>query len=581
MSRSLDLEAMLRNASPATRREVLKRAAGVGIAAPALLALLRSHGVQDVAASGAPSASKLARHQDETPVQGGTLILTGHQEIASLSPDDDGPTVHWVMVTQIHNALVELDETVTFVPVLAEALPEVSEDGLTFTFKLRQGVKFHDGEEFTSEDVKYTFEWYIDAYNRSQDPASVPLLGKEPYAAVKSAHFALVESVEAPDPYTVVVKTKEPFAPFLALVATKRIVPAHYHGEIGEDAYKAKPIGTGAFKLKEWQAASFTEVEAFAEHFRGAPHLAAVREEIVPEPSVRAIGLETGEAHSAVWPAAPEDNLRLAEDPNFVAFVSSSLAVNHFPINNELPQLSDKRVRQAMMFAIDRQTVIDDIFSGTAVLATANLSPAMGDYYNPDVKQYPYDPEQANALLDEAGWVLGSDGIREKDGQKLTFTCTTITGDQTRRPEAELVQQYLKEVGIDMRLEEAPVATILEQLPKGEMQASLFNWTYGGDTNDPDASNTLGTGGTRNFSHFSNARVDELLGLGVREVDPTKRAAIYHEIQAIVAEEVPFIYMMFWNWYEIFSTKVKGLPETVLTGGAIYRKANEWWLAEG
>jgi peptide/nickel transport system substrate-binding protein len=561
----IDLEAMLRNASPATRREVLKRAAGAGIAAPALLALLRSHGVQDVAASGAPSTGSVARHQDATPKEGGTLTVTGHQEVASLHPDDDDPTVHFIVVSQIHNALMQMDENAVFQPVLAEAAPEISADGLTYTFKLHQGMKFHDGTEFTSEDVKYTYDWYMDPAN----------------AAISAADFAAVASVEAPDPYTVVVKLKEVYAPFIATVATKWIIPAKYHAQIGNDAYKAKPVGTGPFKLKEWQAASFTELEAFADHFRGRPHIDIFREEIVPEPSVRTIGLETGEADSSVWNLTPEDNLRLAEDPNFTTFVTQSTAVNHFPLNNKLPQLADKRVRQAMMYAIDRQTVIDEIFSGTAVLATGNLSPALGQYHNPDVPQYTFDTAKATALLDEAGWLIGGDGVREKDGQKLSFTCTTITGDQTRRPEAELVQQYLKEVGIDMQLEEAPVATILQQMRNGEMNASLFNWTYGGTNFDPDDGGTLHSTGASNFSHYSNARVDELLGIGLRSVDPAERAAAYKEIQAIVADEVPFLYMMYWNTYTHISTRVKGLPESILASDDLYTKAYTWWIDEG
>ncbi|GIW04026.1 MAG: peptide-binding protein [Thermomicrobiales bacterium] len=561
MAGKLDLVAMLQQASPVTRREVLRRAAIGGISGPALLALLRADGA---GAAPASLARRARNFQESQPKPGGTLVLMGHQEISSLSPDDAGPTVHWVMVTQIHNALIEMDEMLQFNPVLAESMPEVSADGLTYTFKLRQGVKFHDGEEFTSEDVKYTYEWYMNPDN----------------AAINAVDFAAVDAVEAPDPYTAVVRMKYPYAPFFARVATKFIVPAHYHGQIGEAEYKAKPVGTGPFKLKEWRAAEFTEVVAFDDHFRGRPYLDGVREDIVPEPSVRAIGLETGKADSSVWPLTPEDNLRLAEDPNFTVFVTSSFAVNHFPLNNKKPQLSDKRVRQAMMYAIDRQTVIDEIFQGTAQLATANLSPAMGAYYNPNVKQYPYDPEQAKKLLDEAGWVMGSDGIREKDGQKLSFVCTTITGDQTRRPEAELVQQYLKAVGIDMQLQEAPVATILEQMRKGEMDASLFNWTYGGDYGDPDDGGTLRSNGGSNFSHFENARVDELLDAGLRELDPEKRAAIYHEIQAIVAEEVPFLFMMYWNWYNIFSKRVKGLPQQALVGDNLYAKAYTYWLEQ-
>lgn len=565
MRRTIDLEAMLRNASPATRREVLKRAAGTGIAAPALLALLKAHGVEEVAAApSSPSRSAAGRNQDATPVQGGTMIVTGHQEVASLAPDDAGPTVHFIVVMQIHNALIEMKANNEFEPVLAEAMPEISEDGLTYTFKLRQGVKFHDGVEFTSEDVKYTYEWYMDPAN----------------AAVNASDFSAVESVEAPDAYTVVVKLKEVFGPFVPLVGRTMIQPAKYTASIGADAYKAAPIGTGPFKVKEWRAAEFTELEAFEDHFRGRPNLDIFREEIVPEPSVRAIGIETGESDSSVWNLAPEDNLRLEESGDFNVFVTSSLAVNHFPLNNKNPKLSDKRVRQAMMWAIDRQTVIDEIFSGTAVIATANLSPAMGIYYNPDVTQYSYDPEKAAALLDEAGWTLGSDGVREKDGEKLSFTCTTITGDQTRRPEAELVQQYLKEVGIDMQLEEAPVATILEKMRNAEMDASLYNWTYGGTSVDPDDGGTLRSDGASNFSHYSNPRVDELLDQGLRSADPEERAVAYREIQAIVAEDVPFIFMMYWNWYSVFNKRIKGLPEEVLSADVIYQQAYKFWIDE-
>jgi peptide/nickel transport system substrate-binding protein len=547
-----------------SRRTLLKRAAAAGVSVPALAAAFGNGGIAD-----AKFAPKLL--QDGTPVsqggtsvpQGGTFIMLGHQEIASLSPDDAGPTVHFVIVTQLFNALLELDENYVFQPVLATGLPEVSEDGLQFTFKLHEGVTFHDGEPFTSEDVKYTYEWYIDPEN----------------AAVNANDFRSVESVEAPDETTVIVNLKEPNAAFYSQVASKFIVPAHYHSEIGEDQFKAEPIGTGAFRLQSWDAARSTVVEAYENHFRGRPNLDEVRLDVVPEASVRAIALENGEADSSVWPLVIEDEQRLVESGEFTTFITSSNAVNHFPLNNTHPILSDKRVRQAMMYAIDRQAVIDDIFGGAATIATANLSPAVEAYYNPDVKQYPFDPEQAAALLEEAGWVMGDDDVREKDGEPLTFTCTVITGDQARRPEAEVVQSYLAEVGIDMQLEEAPVATILEQMREGKMDASLFNWTYG-DGIDPDASVTLRSDGTNNFSQFTNARVDELLDAGLREIDPEARAQYYEEIQEIVAEEVPFLFMMFWDLFNHFNERVKGLPDSALTADPIYSKAYQFYIEE-
>ena len=554
MSRWQKLEAMLNAMDPTTRRQFLKRTAATGLAAPALTGL----------AGSSRSAAAALRQDAGEPTQGGTMVVLGHQEVASLSPDDDGPTVHFVVVTQIHNALLEVDENFEFQPVLAMEMPEISEDGLTYTFKLHEGVLFHDGEEFTAEDVKYTYEWYMNPDN----------------AAVKGNDFASVESVEAPDDYTVVVNLAETNAAFFPQVASTFIVPAHYHGEVGEDAYKGAPIGTGAFKLKEWRAAEFTEVEAFEDHFRGRPNIDIFRLNVVPEASVRTIALETGDADSSAWPLVAEDDLALADSGEFTTFITSNVAVNHFPLNNTHPVLSDKSVRQAMLTAIDRQTVIDDIFSGAAEPATANLSPALDFYYTDDVPLYEYDPERAAEILDEAGWTMGDDNVREKDGEPLTFTCTVITGDQARRPEAEVVQQYLAEVGIDMQIEEAPVATILEQMRSGEMDAALFNWTYGGDDGDPDASVTLLSDGTNNFSQFTNDRVDELIVQGRQEPDPELRQPIYQEIQQIVAEEVPFLYMMFWDGFNHFSNRIKGLPESALTADPIYSKAYQFWIDE-
>lgn len=495
--------------------------------------------------------------------QGGTVVLMGHQEVAGLSPDDAGPTVQFVVIANIHNALVEIDENYELQPVLAESY-EVSDDGLQYTFNLRQGVLFHDGEEFTSEDVKYTYEYYGDPEN----------------GAVTGSDYTSIESIETPDDYTVVINMIEPNAAFLTITATNFIVPAHYHSEVGQDVYRTAPIGTGAFMLREWRPAEFTELVAFDDHFRGRPNIDVLRLDVVPEPSVRAIALETGDADSSVWPVLVENNLRFADDDSFVVYRTSTAAVNHFPLNNQSPLLSDRRVRQAMMYAIDRQQVIDDIFSGAAVVADTNLSPAFDFWVNPDVPTYTYDVDMAAALLDEAGWVMGDDGVRVKDGERLSFTCTVITGDQARRPEAELVQQYLSQVGIEMILEESPISAILEGLRNGTLECSLFNWTYGGTGADPDATSTLLSTGGNNFSQFRNERVDELLQAGLAETDPEARRQIYYEIQTIVAEEVPFLYMMYWDWFNVFSDRVKGLPETALNGDNIYRTAYQWWVED-
>jgi peptide/nickel transport system substrate-binding protein len=270
----------------------------------------------------------------------------------------------------------------------------------------------------------------------------------------------------------------------------------------------------------------------------------------------------------------------LADDPNFTVIKTTSDGIKHIPLNNKLPQLSDKLVRQALLTALDRQRIIDELWNGAAKVAHCSYSPKF-DFYSinnePETKHYDFNVDGAKALLDQAGWAPGADGIREKDGTRLSFTCTTITGDTARRPIAELAQQMFAAVGVEMKLEESPVSAILEALPKGDMDASLFNWTYG--YVDPDPGDNLISDGAANFCRFSNARVDELIKSGLQIVDPEKRQPIYKEIQKIVVEEVPMLYLQWDDWYNVFSARVKGLPTESSDGFAIFVNGlHKFWL---
>ncbi len=489
-------------------------------------------------------------------------MIVGHQELSGLSPNDVGPGDQWVMITQMHNAMLEMDENFVFNPTLADKF-DVTPDGLTYTFNLHKGVKFHDGSDFSSADVKYTFDFYRDAKNGS----------------VIANNFQNMDTVTATDDLTVTIKMKAPNAAFIARGATTFIVQSKYHAQVGEKTYRTKPIGTGAFKLKEYVSADHTTVEAFADHFRGKPYFNTITEKNVPEPSVRKVALDTGQADTACWPLLVQDDLALnKETDKFTSFITVSVAVNHFPINNHRPYFADKQCREAMMYAIDRQKVIDTVFKGAASIANTNLAPALKAWYNDNVTKYSYDPAKAKQMLDAAGWTAGSDGIRAKNGQKFSFTCLIISGDQARKPEAELVQQYMKDVGIDMQIQEAPITQINDGFLSDKTDASLYNWTYGGSGGDPDASATLRSDGGSNWSRYSNPDVDKLLDQGLQETDTTKRKAIYDQIQKIVADDVPFIYMMYWQWFNHFTSRIKGLPKSAQSGSQLYNKAYQWWI---
>ncbi len=545
---------------PMTRRRFLQLSA-MGASAAALAACAVP---AEVETGAAPSEDTAASAADGVEVAAGaeTMVWMGHQEVSGLAPDDLGPTVHEVMLYNIYDSLVYYNELAELELVLAESY-EVSDDGLTYTFKLNEGVLFHNGDELTANDVVYTFDFY-------RDPE---------FASSRVGDFNGIGSVEAVDDYTVQVNMAEVNAASLSQWGEFPIVNAALHQEIGHEGYRTAPIGTGGYQVADFNPAEFVELTAFADHFRGAPFFQTLRQDVVPENSTRFQALQSGDADSSVWPLLNEDSQELEADPeNFTTFVALINSVKHFPLNNTLPQFQDVRVRRAMMHALDRQRIIDDLWQGSAQVATGNLSPKNEFYYNPDVPLYEFDPEGAMALLEEAGFTPGDDGVRVNDeGTRLSFTCTTITGDQARRPIAELAQQFFADVGIEMNLEEAPVSAILEGLRASTMDCSLFNWTYG-SAPEPDPFSTLHTDGGNNFASYSNPEMDALIEQGVSIVDPEERREIYSQIQQLFAEEVPVLYLQFDESYNIFTNRIGNLPETVLSADPVYYPAYRYDL---
>lgn len=529
------------------RRAVLKAAAAAG-----LIPVLSSATVAQRAAA-----------QDATPKQGGTMVVLGQDSIESLSPEDTGETVQWVAITNVFEGMYMVNELYELEPVLADSY-EPSEDGLTYTFKLKSDVTFHNGDPFTAKDVVYTFNWIMDEAN----------------ASTRLANFELVSSVEAPDDTTVVITLSEADVTFMVNVATTFIYPEAYHSEIGENEFKVAPVGTGAFKFGELNPQQRVRLDAYEDYYRGRANLDSFQVDVVPEAAGRMSALETGQADNSMWGLNAEDNTKLKESGNFTIFETLQVATNHFPLNNTHPFLKEKEVRQALMWALDRQAFADEIFLGQAKVATSNLSPAVEAFYNPDVAQYSYDPDKAKEILDAAGWVEGSDGIREKDGVRAAFTMMVFQGDTQRRPEAEVAQQWWQEIGVECTLQEGVTSEILGGLREGEYDAGLFNWVYGGSNGDPDARDTLGTGGANNFFMWSNEEVDQLLADGIRELDRDTRVGMYKRIQEIVAEEVPFLFLLNLQTMAFYNKRIKGLPETVLVTDNVYPKAYQYWIDE-
>ncbi len=558
MADARDLEKILTSV-PMNRRMLLKRAAILGASAPVIGSLLAACEDDDAdddepAVEPDDDVDDDVEPDDDEPDDdvpadeedryGGEIVALGHHEIESLSPDDQGPTVHWTMITNIHDALVDVDWQFEIENELAREY-EISDDGLEYTFHLQEDVLFHDGEPFTSDDVRYTWEFHADPDN----------------GTIQHGNFMNVDSVETPDEHTAIVHMAEPDASLLRGACRIGIVPEHHHGEIGEDAYKSDPIGTGPFYVDEYSPAEFCRLAAYEDHWRGRPYVDFFTERIIPEGSVRTIELQAGDADVIVWPPVIDDVIEMLEDPNIRSYWCLTQSVNHISFNNTHEVLSDRAVRQAAFYATDRQQIIDDVFLGAAEVAHSNLVHTLEPYFYEDVHRYEYDPERAEEILEEAGWVMGDDGVREKDGVRCEWVCQVITGDQARLPQAEATQAYLAAVGINMEIEEAPFATIQENQREGNIGSGLYNWSHGGWMGEPDMSSELHSGARNNFHRFYNDRVDELIEEGLQLVETEDRVPVYHEIQEIVADEAAFLYFSFWEWYGQWSTRIQGLPE--------------------
>lgn len=544
-----------------SRREFLRYTALGGSAA--FLAACAPAG--DPAPSAAPGAAPAAAPVTEVgaPRFGGTMYWQGHQEVAGLGVPDASPTVQTVLIRNIMNPLLHYNEFAEIELILARDY-SVSEDGLQYVFNLHEGVLFHDGTEMTSADVKYTYDFYRNPENA------------QPNAGL----YLGIDNIETPDPYTVVINMGQINAASLSNWGQQPIVHSGYHAEVGEDIFRTSPIGTGAYKLKEWRAAEFTELEAFEDHFRGRPYIDMIRQDVVPEPSVRMISMQTGETDSVSWPLLVEDALLLEQDTRgFYTFRTIGTSCKHIPINNTIPQLAEKEVRQALMYATDRQRIIDDLWNGAAVVAQTNLSPGNVTFHSPNTKQYPYDPAMAAEMLDAAGWTREGGGVRSKDGVRLSFNCTTITGDQARRPIAELTQQFFAEIGVEMTLAEAPISSILEGLRNSTLDASLFNWTYG-SIPEPDPFSTLHSTGGNNFNSYRNPAMDDLIVRGTQTVDVAERQAIYNELQELFVEEVPMLFHQFDQGVTPFNARVKGLPVDPVLNDPVFYSAHRYWIDE-
>ncbi|MCL6450368.1 MAG: hypothetical protein K6T75_03635 [Acetobacteraceae bacterium] len=441
---------------------------------------------------------------------------------------------------------------------------ETSPDGLTWTFKLRQGVKWHDGQPFSADDVKFTFDLILNPDSGSGT----------------AKNFTVVKSVEAVDPYTVRFTLSQPFASLPAFLGYNcGILPKHlWEGKdllTNDEFNKKHPVGTGPFKFQEFVSGDHVTLVANPDYFRGKPKLDGIIFKILPDANAQTAQLLSGDL-DLILVEQPQNARVLKDNPSVVVDSVDQVNFVYFAANLTRPLFGDKRVRQAMSHAIDKQAVIDNILAGYGKISTGPISPAMKAYYNPNVRQYPYEPARAKALLAEAGWTPGADGILAQGGKKFSFVLTAPRV-QAFEQICTLGQQYWKAVGMDVTLEamEFNQCTSQRVIPRNYDVLSAW-WIT---PSDPDVFPYFHSSGATkgmNLPLYQNPEADRLLEQGRATADPAARRQVYDRFQALVAEELPYVFLYHPLEIRAWSAKLQGIPGLGLRDAMQY--SDEWYF---
>ncbi len=469
--------------------------------------------------------------QNATPVYGDTFIEASIGDANTLLPVLASDSASSEINGLIYNGLVRYDKNLQLEGELAESW-EISPDNLTITFHLRKNVLWHDGAPFTSADVKFNYELYVDPHT--------------PTAYAES--FRQVESVETPDPYTFIAHYSKPYAPAL-LSWGMSIHPQHLLDgvDVTKSPLARRPVGTGPYKFSEWQSGEKIVLDANPDYFEGRPYIKRVLYRVIPDLSTQFLELQTGGLD--FMGLTPLQYDRQTDTPAFRRLFNKYRYLNfgyaYLGYNLRRPMFQDKRVRQALSYAINKQEIIDGVLLGYGAIATGPYKPDTW-VYNPHIHRYPYDPKKARSLLAEAGWTdSDGDGILDRNGQKFAFTIVTNQGNDLRAKTGEIIQRRFKEIGIDVKLRVIEWATFLKEfINPGNFDATILAWTGGPEPDQYNVWHSSKTSpGQLNFIGFKNAEVDELLEKGRRVFAQAERKVYYDRFQEILAEEQPYTFL--------------------------------------
>lgn len=481
------------------------------------------------ASAGAPSGDSGKTEPDNTGAggkkEGGNVVVVIPQDLDYLDPQLAVAAGTSEVLFNIFEGLLKPNEKGELYPAVAESY-EVSPDGLTYTFKLRSGVKFHNGQAVTSADVKFSYD------RLAGIGTGKPL----------STAFGSVQSIEAPDPSTVVIKLKENNSSFLTAL-TAAIIPNGY-----EDSNK-QPVGTGPFKFKEYLPGQRLVVEKFADYYvKGVPSLDQVEFRIVTDPEAALLALKSGEVD--IYPRIGTEKLEELDDAAYTKLSAPQNLVQLMTFNIARKPFDDIRVRQAINYAVDKDEIIQGVALGKGTKLGSNISPVLAKYYQPGLEDtYPTDIDKAKSLLAEAGY---------KDGFETTLSVPS--NYQFHVDTAQVIAQQLEKIGIKVKIETVEWAVWLDRIYKGR-DYDLTIIGLDGKLNPYDILNKYLSDARNNFFNYKSEAFDETLKAAVKEIDDAKQVELYKKAQTILAQDAAAVYIMDPNLNVALSNKLAGYKQ--------------------
>jgi peptide/nickel transport system substrate-binding protein len=446
------------------------------------------------------------------------------------------------------------------VPELAERAPtlangDVARDGLAVTYHLRRGARWQDGAPFGADDVVFT-------WRAIENPQNL---------VVSRALYDAIARIDKVDDATIVVHLKRRYAPFVAqffsmAAPTICILPKHLlarYPNLNRVTYNDLPIGTGPFRVASYERGTAVHLVANDGYWRGPPKLRRIDVRIVPSDNTILALLRTHEI-DFYYRASPVQAPSLRDIPGTRVVISPFTRFADIGFNGAAPALRDVRVRRALAYASDRGALVDKVTHGVAELGNSN-QPAFSWAYDPHVCAYPYDPKRAAALLDEAGWRAGPDGIRAKDGVPLRLTMVGTTGSATVVEAQTLLQQEWRAVGVDATIKNFSSAQLYATLgaggieQAGKFDVALETWANG---TDPDDSILFGCAlappAGWNIYHICDRELDAAYERARTSYDPAERKAAFGRVQEIVAERLPILVLWYQRSFDVVNTDLRG-----------------------